>query len=183
MRIEFFFDQNIDPISTYAALLSTLLFIWEVIKWVGRKKIHIECTPNMVNDGTSLVREDLSELKKNNYEKFIFVRITNRGSVASEVSHLHFEYYPNLFNQLFYRITKLVYLEKLYYLIYKEKRRIVIKTFEKKYLKPGETCIHTIPQNEEINEMSSIGILTICIYSSISKNSIMVKVPPLKLQR
>jgi hypothetical protein len=65
--MEVSFSGDIDLVATYAAVLSTLIAIWEFVKWKNRNAIKLTCNPNMLF------------MPSSDKKKYVIAKVINHG--------------------------------------------------------------------------------------------------------
>ena len=147
--MEINFSGNIDLVATCAAVLSTLIAIWEFIKWKNRNAIKFTCNPNMLF------------IPSSNNEKYVIAKVINQGSTATTVTHLFMYYWPSYFHKIFRK---------------KRQSFIVNCTTVPALVNPGEEWMGQALQDESIEKMASEGILCMGIIHSMGKNEILRRI-------
>lgn len=152
MDVTFSVDGNIDLIAVYAAILSTVIGIWEFIKWRGRNAIKMMCTANMLF------------LPSQDKQKYIVVKVINRGDRPTTITHLLGYYWKNRFDRVLDR----------------KKRRasafIVNSDNVPKVIQPGEEWMGQAIQNDEMEKMATEGYLYMGIIHSMGNKEILQRV-------
>lgn len=156
MDIAFSVDGSIDPIAVYAAILSTLIAVWEFIKWRGRNAIRMTCTPNMLF------------FPSPDKQKYIVVKVINRGDRSTTITHMLGYHWKSRFDKFFDRRKK------------KVSAFIVNSDNVPRVIQPGEEWMGQALQNSEIEKMASEGYLYMGVIHSMGNKEILrrVKIHP-----
>jgi hypothetical protein len=148
MYIQFSLN-GIDPIATYAAVLSTFIAVWEWLKWRSKHEIQLTCTPNMLF---------ISAPDEN---KYIVAKVTNKGETQTTITHFLGYYWPSKWHRLFKR-------RKESFIIHALNVPVIVQ--------PGEQWMGQAIQNAEIEKKATEGILYIGVIHSMGKKEVMRRV-------
>ncbi len=79
-----------DPLAIYAAIVSTVVFVWDVVKWRRQERLCLvgRVTANMVPAGSALTSQAQAK-------QYISLHVDNRGHIACEISHMGILIYDN----------------------------------------------------------------------------------------
>jgi hypothetical protein len=157
MTIAFSVNGSIDPIAMYAAVLSTVIAVWEFIKWRGRNAIKMMCTPNMLF------------FPSRDKQKYIVVKVINRGDRPTTITHMLGYHWKSRLERLLDRKKR------------KANAFIVNSDNVPKVIQPGEEWMGQALQNSEIEKMASEGCLYMGVIHSMGNKEILrrVKIQPL----
>jgi len=147
--MEINFSGDIDLVATYAAVLSTLIAIWEFIKWKNRNAIKFTCSPNMLF------------IPSTDDKKYVIAKVINQGSTPTTVTHYLMYYWPSYFHRIFRK---------------NRQKFIVNCTTVPALVNPGEEWMGQAHQDEKIEKMASEGILYMGIIHSMGKKEILRRV-------
>jgi len=149
MNLDFSLSGNLDPVALYAAILSTMIAIWEYTKWRARNCIEVKCNANMLF---------IPSPDKN---KYIVANVTNKGQTATTITHFALYYWKNGFDKFFNRA----------------RQSFIVNTDQvPKVVQPGEQWMAQAIQNEELERMASEGCLYAVIIHSMGKKEVMKRI-------
>ncbi|MDB2415212.1 hypothetical protein N9W34_05520 [Rickettsiales bacterium] len=143
------FSGEIDLVATYAAVLSTLIAIWEFVKWKNRNAIKLTCNPNM------------KFMPSSDGKSYVIANVVNSGSTATTVTHFLAYYWPSRFHKIFRK---------------KRQEFIINCTAVPALVNPGECWMGQAHQDEKIEKMAREGILYMGIIHSMGKNEVLRRV-------
>jgi len=149
MDFQFSLNGEIDPIAAYAAMLSSALGIWELVKWRHRHAVRLSVNPNMLF------------IPSSDKNKYIVASVTNLGETATTITHYLAYHWPS-------RWHKLVKKGQTSFIVNSDKVPHV--------LQPGEQWMGQALQDEEMEGLGSTGILEMGIIHSMSKKEILQRV-------
>jgi hypothetical protein len=149
MNLDFSINGQIDPVATYAAVLSSAIALWEFWKWRNRNAIRLTCTPNMI------------EMPRRNKEAYIVANVVNLGDRPTTITHLCGYYWKTHWDYLLRR-NRLSF--------------IVNSPNVPKVVQPGEQWMGQIIQDKEMDQRLTSGVLKIGVFHSLSKKEIMRRV-------
>lgn len=147
--MEINFSGEIDLVATYAAVLSSMIAVWEFIKWKNRNAVKVTCNPNMLF------------IPSSDDKKYVIAKVINQGSSPTTVTHLLFYYWPSRFHKIFKR---------------KRQNFVVNCTTVPAVVNPGEEWMGQAHQDKNIEEMASKGLLYMGIIHSMGKNEILRRI-------
>jgi hypothetical protein len=155
MELNFSFAGTIDPVALYAAILSTIIAVGEIIKWRARNRIEVKCNPNIII------------VPSNDNNKYVCTNVVNKGEFPTTITHLLMFYWEN-------RIDKML----------KRKRQsFVINTNQvPKIVNPGEQWMGQALQDDKIEKMALDGYLYFGVIHSMGKKEILRRVKIMKEQ-
>lgn len=154
MELTFIFDDNLDPVAVYAAIVATTVLAWDMVKWLrsgARLVIHI--APDMTVMGDS-EREGIT---------YILVTATNVGSAPTTVTILALEHYRNFLTRM---------RGKRDFSAFITRPQVTQHLPLPHVLKPGEEWSGLITQEKEVIEKSKDGLLYAAIYHSIGRKPV-----------
>lgn len=148
MNVDFLITGEIDIVALYAALLSSMIAIWEVIKWRGRNAVHVSCKVNM------------QLIPSVDNQTYVVVTVINRGDRQTTITHFFGYYWDSWLDKIFNRNRKAFFINN------HEIPKVIV---------PGEQWIGQVNQNE-IEELASKGRMYIGICHSLSEKDLLVRV-------
>lgn len=151
--IDLTINAEIDLISAYAAILSSLIGAWEFIKWKNRNSIKLICTPNM------------EFFPSNDNKIYIVANVTNKGSQPTTLTHFIAYYWENRFDKLFKR---------------NRQNFLICSETIPKVLNPGEQWMGQAEQNEDIEDKAKNGLLYIGVIHSMNDGEILQRIKIIK---
>lgn len=147
--MEISFSGEIDLVATYAAVLSTLIAIWEFIKWKNRNAIKLACNPNMLF------------IPSSDKKKYVIAKVINQGSTPTTVTHFLGYYWPSRFHKIFR----------------KDRQAFIVNcTTVPALVNPGEEWMGQAHQDENIEKMAREGLLYMGIMHSMGKKEILRRI-------
>ena len=81
MGVDFTINGSLDLVAVYAAVLSTIILIWEIVKWKSRNSVDVNCCMNMIL------------IPRGNDEKYIRVEAVNKGQTKTVIKSVGFYYW------------------------------------------------------------------------------------------
>lgn len=157
---------SIIPVAIYAAVVSTIVLVWDIIKWRQQRRLQLvgRVTSGMVLQGGGI---NLHNLEKS----YISLQVDNRGQVACEVQSVVLLAYTNLFNALRGKLYKsAVILDPMSELTQK---RLPFR------LEQGSTYWGLVEQTPEIEELSRSARVYIGITHNMAKRPFKVRLRPI----
>ena len=149
MEFNFTIDGTLDPVATYAALLSTLIAFWEVLKWRARNAIAFKCFPNM---------EMVPSIDKKTY---IVADFTNKGDTQTIVTNLGLYYWERWYHRF----------------LRKKWKNFIVKEDSIPFtVQPGAIWKGMIVQNDELEQMARNGYLYVVVFHSMSQKGVMKRI-------
>ena len=149
MNIDFSISENLDPIALYAAILSTIIAIWEYIKWRARNCIEVKCNTNMLF------------IPSKDKNKYIVANVTNKGQTATTITHFALYYWKNRFDKFFNQAQQ----------------SFIVNTDQvPQVIQPGEQWMAQVIQSEELVSMATEGCLYAVIIHSMGKKEILCRI-------
>lgn len=149
MDIYFSFDGNIDPVATYAAILSSAIAILEWIKWKGKNAVILRCNSNMIL------------MPSSDRNKYIIATVTNTGEAQTTITHFLAYYWSS-------KIDKLLNRGKKAFIINARDVPAIIQ--------PGQQWTGQVIQCQEMEKMAKNGLLYIGIIHSMSEKEVIQRV-------
>lgn len=149
MDIIFSMDGEVNLLALYAAVLSTFIAVWEILKWHARNSVSIKCKPNMVFVPSS---DD---------KKKIITNVTNRGDRPTTITNYLAYYWPSRVDKVFKRNMKS-------FIIKSDNIPMIIQ--------PGEQWVGLSNQDEKMEKMAKEGLLYMGITHSMSEKVILKRV-------
>lgn len=149
MSLTLTINGQIDPVATYAAILSTAIAVWEFIKWRSRHSIRLRCNPNMLF------------IPSTDKKTYIIANVTNTGETATTITHLLMYYWPSVWHKIFRRGRQSF---------------IVNSPDVPKIVQPGEQWMGQAHQDENIERMAKDGVLFMGVIHSLGKKEIMQRI-------
>ena len=149
MNIDFSFSGQVDVVASYAAILSTLIALWEFMKWLKKNEVLVTCNPNMIFMPSS---------DKNTY---VNITVTNKGATQTTITHCVMFYWANRWDKFFNK---------------NKKSFIINEKSLPKIIQPGEQWMGQAIQNEELEKMAQSGLLYIGIIHSMGKKEILNRI-------
>lgn len=146
MNVNFSMNGVIDPLAAYAAILSTLIAIWEFLKWRNRHSIRLSCNPNMEFFPTS------------DNKTYIIANVINTGETPTTITHFLGYYWESWFHKLFKSNTKAF---------------IVSAVNVPAVVQPGGQWMGQVHQDENIEKMAHEGLLYIGVVHSMRKREVL----------
>ncbi len=144
-------------IAVYAAVVSTVVVIWDIVKWnLSAPRLRINAVPNMeVMPGLGAVYAGLA------HQCFVSVEVVNVGNKKTTLTHLFGRYYKSRPQRVSRR---------------KPTRLFAVLNpgpgpglpFE---LEAGARWIGSIDQSPELEELSRSGLLFVGVYHTMSKRA------------
>jgi hypothetical protein len=152
-------SYNFDPLASYAAILSTIIAIWEFIKWRSRNEIEVLFCSDMV----------FVPPKDKNNLTYIVANVTNKGQTATTITHFALYYWKNKIDKFFKKNGKIV--------------KNIPTNNSPNLIEPGQQWIGEAIQTKELEHMACEGCLYGVIVHSMGKKQIMkrIKTRPPKL--
>lgn len=145
MDLNFTLNGEFDFIALYAAILSTIITVWEWRKWKNRNKIKLQISPNMktfpIEDG----------------KEYILLRVSNKGETMTTITHVVAYYWPS-------RKDKLLKRNKI--------TMIINEPNIPKTMQVGDTFMFQAVQNKTIEERAKEGFLYFGVVHSMSDNEV-----------
>lgn len=151
MDMNFSINGQLDPVATYAAILSTAIAVWEFVKWRSRHSVTLTITPNM-------------EYIPSDGKTYIIAKVVNTGETKTTITHFHGYHWGNRWEKFRRKNTKAFLVPN----------NTVTKI--PAILEPGEQWLGSMIQNKEIEEISKNRCLYIGISHSLGKKEIMQRV-------
>lgn len=149
MDIHFSLDGSIDLVAIYAALLSSILGVWEFFKWKHRHAIRLSVTPNMLFFPSS------------DNQTYIVAKVTNIGQTATTITHFIGHHWPSFWHKL----------------IKKEGTSFVVNAINTPHLlQPGEQWMGQAIQNDEMERFGSTGVFRMGIIHSMNNKEVLKRV-------
>ncbi len=149
MDIGFSVSGQLDFVALYAAMLSTLIAIWEFMKWLKKNEVTVKCAPNMVF------------MPSSDDKTYVNITVTNKGNTQTTITHCLMYYWNN-------RIDKILNRNMQSFIINEHSIPKVIQ--------PGEQWMGQAIQNEKIETMAKNGFLYMGIIHSMNKKEIMNRI-------
>jgi hypothetical protein len=149
MKFNFTIDSSIDLVATYAAILSTIIAIWEFLKWKNRNAVSFTCHPSM---------EFFPSVDGKTYT---VVKFINKGQTQTTITHLVLYYW----DRWYYRFLKK-----------KWKNFIVREDSVPSTVQPGAIWRGFILQNDSLEKMAENGYLHVAVFHSMSQNDVKQRV-------
>jgi hypothetical protein len=149
MELNFSFVGTIDPVALYAAILSTMIAVWEAIKWRARNRIEVRCSANMIIVPSA------------NNNKYICTTVVNKGEFPTTLTHLVVFYWENRIDRTFKKPVKTMF---------------VNTNQVPKVVNPGEQWMVQALQDDEIEKMASEGYLYFGIIHTMGAKKIFRRV-------
>jgi hypothetical protein len=149
MDINFSIDGTIDPIAAYAAIVSTIIAVWEYLKWRKKNEVSLTCTPNM------------EFFPSNDKKTFIIANVTNKGETQTTVTHFMGYYWESWWDRIFRKNRKAF---------------IVNSPDIPKVIQPGEQWMGQAHQDANIEKMAREGLLYMGISHSMNKKEVLRRV-------
>lgn len=155
MELNFSFGGTIDPVALYAAILSTIIAVWEIIKWRARNRIEVRCNANMIHFPAA------------NDNTYIVTTVVNKGEFPTTLTHLVMFYWENRIDRIFKKPAK----------------TMLVNTDQvPKVVNPGEQWMGQALQDDKVEKMASEGYLYSGIIHTMGKKEILRRVKIIKKQ-
>jgi hypothetical protein len=149
MDIIFSMDGEVNLLALYAAVLSTFIAVWEILKWRARNAVLITCNSNMLF------------IPSPDDKKYIIVNVTNKGDTQTTITHFLGYYWPS-------RVDKI---------LNRNVRAFVVNSPDvPKIIQPGEQWMGQAHQDENMEKMAKEGLLYMGIIHSMGKKEILKRV-------
>jgi len=143
-------SDQIDLIAIYAAIVATLVFLWDIIKWWRKgARLHMRCNTNMI-----IVPSDSSE-------KYIIVNIANNGDLPTTIQSMSYMNYSSKWPIIRKRDNTAF---------------LVNETSLPHILRPGEYWQGMSVQDEKLEKLAKKGCLFCEVHHSGSRKPIRAKV-------
>jgi hypothetical protein len=147
--LDFSFSGQIDVVAIYAAILSTLIAVWEFFKWRGRNAVEVRCNPNMLFVPSS---DD---------KKYIIANVTNKGNHQTTITHFVGYYWKNRFDKFFN----------------KNREAFIVSCPDlPKVVHPGEQWMGQAHQTEELEKKAKEGFFYMGIIHSMGNKDILKRI-------
>lgn len=149
MELNFTFDGSIDLVALYAAILSTIIAVWELIKWRARNRVEVRCNPNMIF------------MPSTDKKKYVVTNVINKGEFPTTITHLLMFYWKNRADKVFNR----------------NRQSFIVNSDQvPKILNPGEQWMGQALQDDNVEKMASEGLLYFGIVHTMGKKEILRRV-------
>jgi len=149
MSIDFSFSGQLDIVALYAAILSTLIALWEFVKWLKKNDVLVTCVPNMIFTPSS------------DNKTYVNITVTNKGNTQTTITHCVMFYWKNNWDKFFK----------------KNKKSFIVKEMTlPTVIQPGEQWMGQAIQNEELEKMAQNGLLYIGIIHSMGRKEILNRI-------
>lgn len=156
MNIDFSFSGQVDIVASYAAILSTLIALWEFIKWLKKHDVLVKCSPNMVF------------MPSADKKKYVNIVVTNKGATQTTITHCLMYYWKNRFDKIFNR---------------NRQSFIINEQSLPRVIQPGEQWMGQAIQDEKVEKMAQAGILYMGIMHSMKKKEILNRIKIIKEEK
>ena len=72
-----------EPLAIYAAIVSTIVFVWDIIKWRRKERVRLSgrVSANMEPMGSAVT-------PRTKGKKYVSLHVDNRGYIPCEISHM-----------------------------------------------------------------------------------------------
>ena len=79
-----------DPLAIYAAIVSTVVFVWDIVKWRRQERLYLvgSATGDMAPSGSAIAVQTMGKT-------LISLRVDNRGHIPCEISNMLILVYDN----------------------------------------------------------------------------------------
>lgn len=152
--------DKIDPVAMYAALVATLVLLWDILKW-WRSGTRLRISANSDMETVGYIHGD--------GKTYILVNVTNTGSAPTTITHLVGYVYKTKLHRWFRRNPN-----RSFFVSNNEVSPIPFK------LEPGAQFTGMIQQTDDIVEWSKSSNLYVGVYHSMRKTRVLVSVPPIQ---
>lgn len=155
------FGDTLDPVAVYAAIVSTIVFVWEVFKWWrGEASFEVSVAPDML---------DINEPEPR--RTFVAIEVRNTGNAATTITHVALLGYKSRLHRLFNKPTKNALVNS----------STANRTpFE---LKPGGRFLATGEQNDLVVGWSQHYWLYGGVYHTMRKRPLLARIKPLSTNK
>lgn len=149
MNVDFSFSGQVDIVASYAAILSTLIAVWEFIKWLKKNEVLVTCVPNMIF---------MPSPDKNTY---VNITVTNKGNTQTTITHCVMFCWENKWDKFFNK---------------NKKSFIVNEKSLPRIIQPGEQWMGQAIQDEDLEDMAQSGLLYMGIIHSMGRKEILNRI-------
>lgn len=163
MEFSFHFADEIDPVAVYAAILSTVIFVLEIIKWLfGGEKFKGRSNSNMIVIG-GYPKDD---------NTYVYLSLNNVGSKKTTITNVGL-----------YSFKGVQKLRK-----HKPSKAAVVNHSDAGYAIPfsfepgGEFCSRCL-QTKDVVEWSNADHLYWAIFHSLSDKPILIRIAPIEVKK
>jgi hypothetical protein len=160
MEVSFTLADKLDPIAIYAALVASVVLVWDIIKWArkGPKlKLHVIVPAKIVNPDD-----------EDGEGTYAFVTVTNVGTFPTTITHLGMAYYQSWWKAKMDIVTKEMYVVDPD--VAEGGRPLPAE------LQFGKQWTGGIRYKEEVKRMVRDGYLFFCVYHSLGNRPKMVRI-------
>lgn len=165
MEVLFTFDEKINVVAIYAAIVSTIVFLWELYKWFtsGPKlKLHITLSVQV----RKISRVD---------QPLVMLEVSNIGDRPTTISSVFFIGYDNWFKRFVGKPS----LQAIVNYGHDDYPKLLIPQLPKK-LEVGDTFNHVCLQDEFVISNSTKKLFYLGVSHAFAKKPHLVRIPPTK---
>ena len=154
--LEVSWSGSIDIVAFYAAVVATIVLIWDIVKWMRSGpilKLRVMPTANIVSG--------LGERKKKDY---VAVWAINVGNKSTTIGNMGVIYYPNLYSKILKKNAKAMIVNCV--------NNVASNSGVPYVLDVGKEWMGMVVHTDELVDMSERGYLYLQIYHSFSKRPV-----------
>jgi hypothetical protein len=151
---------RIDVVAAYAAILSTIVFLWQVYTWWRKgPRLRLALATNMVTYGSAGKSND----------SYVTYNVANIGDADTTITHVAIYGYPNWWTRVRRRPTLTAIVDH------------AVVAYPIPYvLKPGQTFMSMAIQSTQLEQWSREFYLYGVIIHSVSRRPLTARIRPIK---